>query len=195
MEKVSSVVERIIASAMEVLATKTISGTRMHLIAEQAQMGASNIHYYFKTKKDLLYEVLSEIQHRSTVRRERIMAKVEPTLKGKLSGFFISKETMIKQDRDADIIQFDFWVQGLAADVELKQRFQDSFGIWRSDIMQVLDEFSPALPKEKKELITYIMVSMLMGASMQYYYNPQALDLTAYFSTCLDMILGLIDAQ
>jgi len=185
--------EHIVASALTVLTNHTISGTRMHLIAEEAGIVASNIHYYFKTKKDLLYAVLAEIQRRSSARRELIMAQVEPSLKGKLSGFFTSKQILIEEDRECDISQFDFWVQGLAADAELKQRFQRSLAIWRSDIMQVLDEFMPDMEKSKKDLLTYIMVSMMMGASMQYYYNPEALNLDAYFSACLDMVLRAMD--
>ena len=187
----TSVEDKIICSALTVLTNKTISGTRMHLIADEAGMGASNIHYYFKTKQDLLLAVLDEIQRRSTTRRLRIMAGENQTLKGKLSGFFASKREMILEDREVDIVQFDLWVQGLA-DEPLKARFQQSFGIWRGDIIEVLDEFLPDMPEKRKNMIAYTMISMMMGASMQYHNNPKQLDLDDYFSTCIEMLLNMM---
>lgn len=187
-----SVEDRIICSALTVLTKKSISGTRMHLIADEANMGASNIHYYFKTKQDLLIAVLDEIQRRSSERRLRIMAEETPTLKGRLSGFFASKREMILDDREADIVQFDFWVQGLA-DEELKARFQRSFSIWRGDIIEVLDEFFPDMPKKRKNMIANMMISMMMGASMQYHNDPAQLDLDEYFSTCIQMLLKMLE--
>ena len=41
-------------------------------------------------------------------------------------------------------------------------------------------------------MVAYIMVSMMMGASLQYYNNLDKLDLKQYFSTCLDMMLSWI---
>ena len=46
--------ERILNAALKVVNYVTISGTRMHLIAEKADMVQSNVHYYYKTKQELL---------------------------------------------------------------------------------------------------------------------------------------------
>ena len=46
--------ERILNAALKVVNDVTISGTRMHLIADKADMVQSNVHYYYKTKQDLL---------------------------------------------------------------------------------------------------------------------------------------------
>ncbi len=186
------VTEHIIDSTIEVLAQKTISGTRMALIAQQAEMGASNIHYYFKTKKDLLHAVLMELQRRSSVRREGIMQHVGPSVDSQLAGFFESKATMIQNDPFADTIQFDFWVQGLTDDHELTEQVNDSFDIWRKDIIKVLEEHAPGMDQIKKEMLAHIMVSMMMGASMQYHNCPTPIDLDIYFSHCLKMILDQI---
>ena len=42
--------ERILNAALKVVNDVTISGTRMHLIAEKADMVQSNVHYYYKNK-------------------------------------------------------------------------------------------------------------------------------------------------
>ena len=46
--------DRILEAALYTVESHTISGTRMHLIAEEAQMVQSNVHYYYRTKEALL---------------------------------------------------------------------------------------------------------------------------------------------
>ena len=43
--------QKIMDAALDVVAEKSISGTRVHLIAERAGIVQSNLHYYFKTKE------------------------------------------------------------------------------------------------------------------------------------------------
>ena len=54
--------EKILAAAFKVADRYALSGTRMHLIAEEAKLVQSNLHYYFKTKQDLLLALLQYIQ-------------------------------------------------------------------------------------------------------------------------------------
>ena len=53
--------ERILDAAFDVVYEKTISGTRMALIAERAGMFQSNIHYYFKSKHELMLAVQKKV--------------------------------------------------------------------------------------------------------------------------------------
>jgi AcrR family transcriptional regulator len=54
--------KKILEATLEVIAKEKISGTRMHLIAKEAAMTQSNLHYYFPTKNDLLIALLDDIQ-------------------------------------------------------------------------------------------------------------------------------------
>lgn len=192
--ELQSVEEKIISCALKVIANKTIGGTRIHLVAEEAGMRPSNIHYYFKTKEDLLKAVLEEIQQRSSSRRQQLTRSAGDTLKEQLLVFFDSKQRMIEQDQQSDIVQIDFWLQGMGDNAQMKTQFQTFFEVWRDDIFAVLDRYIPDLCDAKKKNLTYIMVSMMIGTSMQYHYEPDELKLSEYFSTCLDMILGIIDS-
>src|SRR5450830_1813535 len=92
--------DSILKAALLVIASKTISGTRMMLIANEAKMATSNIHYHYKTKRVLLLAVLDEIQRRSTERRKQILGQVEQTLSGVLEGYFISKKNLILNEKE-----------------------------------------------------------------------------------------------
>ena len=86
--------ERILNAALKVVNDVTISGTRMHLIAEKADMVQSNVHYYYKTKQELLKGL-----------QEWILEASEQELKQRYTGrsvtYFLSaeKNTADKEER------------------------------------------------------------------------------------------------
>ncbi len=186
--------KQIIEAAIRILSKKTISGTRLHLVAQEAGISNSNIVYYFKSKKRLLLAVLNEIQRRSSERRKIISKEANSTLVDSLSGFFKSKKEMILHEKDYDIIKFDFWLQSLV-DENIRDVYVCNNKIWRSDIISELDKYIPDLANDKKVLISHIMVSMMMGASMQYINEKEPVDLDSYFSLCMDMLLCVLNTS
>ncbi len=185
--------KKILDAAIDVLAENAISGTRVRIVADKAGVLPSNIHYYFTTKEDLLKCVLKEIEHRSASRRKELNKNVERNLMDRLKVFFNSKRIMIEQDSKADIIQYDFWLQGLTnGKDDMKPEFKDFFGKWEKDIYDVLSEYAPELADGKKHAVVNIMISMMIGASMQYHYSDGEMDLEKYFEDCLYMIQDYI---
>ena len=71
--KKNTVKETILDAALEVVSENTISGTRMHLIAEKAGVAQSNLHYHFNTKKDLMLEMYSKMQQKFCKDREEFV--------------------------------------------------------------------------------------------------------------------------
>lgn len=64
--------ERILNAALKVVNEATISGTRMHLIAEKADMVQSKVHYYYKTKQALLEGLQERFQESYSEWRDAI---------------------------------------------------------------------------------------------------------------------------
>ena len=83
--------ETILKSALKVVDAKTISGTRMHLIAKEAGMSQSNLHYHFRTKKELLLALLHYLQKQFSEDRENDLKNRADSLKQKLGGFLIKR--------------------------------------------------------------------------------------------------------
>ena len=59
--------DKVLDAALQIVKEKTISGTRMHLIAEEANMVQSNVHYYFKTKNDLMIALQKKVLNEFTI--------------------------------------------------------------------------------------------------------------------------------
>ena len=94
--------KRILDAAIDVLAEHAISGTRVRIVADEAGVLPSNIHYYYDTKEDLLKDVLREIGNRSAVRRQELKRDAGKSLVDQLKVFFNSKRIMIEKDPKAE---------------------------------------------------------------------------------------------
>lgn len=185
--------QRILDAALNVMAKHSISGTRMHLIAEEAGMASSNLHYHFKTKQDLLLALLSEIQDRFDGKREAVMDRPARNLRERLEVFFRQKRDFILQEPRYDKVQFDYWLLG-QSDETVKKLFGNSFDHWREHLIRSFLEFYPDMDPEYAKNLAFSLVSMMMGVSMQYL-NGDGVDLDAYFALCLDMVIGEIERR
>lgn len=182
--------KKILDATLETIAREKISGTRMHLIAKEAEMSQSNLHYYYPTKNELLIALLDEIQERFTQKRVESVDLKNKSFEENLSGLFNEKMDVILNDKKIDYAQFDYWVQG-TVNPEIRSKFEKTFDEWRSDISKVLlenKEYNKMDPKYM-EMLPFIIVSLMMGASMQYLIDEGKFDLNQYFYTAKKMVM------
>ena len=175
---------KILDAALEIVATNKISGTRMHLIAKEAGMVQSNLHYYFPTKKDLMIALLDRMQEHFSQKRVNSVD---------LIGIFQEKKDDIVNHEKIDFVQLDYWVQS-TVDPEIREKFQTSFNIWRENITEVLNKTQHLENNNSTEyaMLPYIIVSIMMGASMQYLIDKEKFNLDDYFSAAEKMVLKFI---
>ena len=92
--------ERILNAALKVVNDVTLSGTRMHLIAEKADMVQSNVHYYYKTKQELLKGLQEWILEECYDMQQVSKKSSKDTLEDQLHIFFQQKKnTADKEER------------------------------------------------------------------------------------------------
>ncbi|MCI7473129.1 MAG: TetR/AcrR family transcriptional regulator [Clostridiales bacterium] len=180
--------ETILSAAFEVVDRETLAGTRMRLIAEEAGVVQSNLHYYFKTKRDLLLALLRYIQKNFSEKRDAVLAQRSNDLKDKLSGFFEQKKQIIQDEPQYDRTQFDYWCMG-RVDPEINEEFYQSYQIWRKHIAETVRLYDPAVEPEEADLLAHVMVSMMMGESLQVLNSKLTVDLELYATLCCDMLM------
>jgi AcrR family transcriptional regulator len=183
--------EKILDAALEVVIENTICGTRMHLIADRAGMVQSNLHYYYKTKNDLMLALQKKVLRRCLEIRDRLKVDAKNTLEGQLDVFIRQKLEFILKEEEYDFAEIDFWVQG-HINAKIQTAFADSFEGWRKEIGEMLDKYEPDLPKQKREYLPYLIVSLLEGASIQFLINKGRFDVEEYFKFCKSIIIKTI---
>ena len=182
--------KKILDATLEVIAKEKISGTRMHLIAKEAAMTQSNLHYYFPTKNDLLIALLGDIQEWFSKNRQQVVDLDRKTFQGNLHAFFAEKKDVILNHKKLDYVQFDYWVQG-TVNPQVRESFRQTFDIWRNDISAVFAR--GGFSGEQVQMIPFLMVSLMMGASMQYLIDEGQFDLDQYFDAAEKIIVNLMD--
>jgi TetR/AcrR family transcriptional regulator len=185
--------EKILKATLEVIARDKISGTRMHLIAKEAKMSQSNLHYYYPTKDDLLIALMDDLQNRFSEKRMESVDLVKKSLDENLHGLFEEKKDDIINHKKVDYAQFDYWVQG-TVNPEIRTKFQNTFDKWRDNIKDVLmkNKATGETNSNYSEMLPIIVVSLMMGASMQYLIDEEKFDLDEYFSISEEIILKFL---
>jgi hypothetical protein len=113
-----------------------------------------------------------------------------------LHAIFAEKEDVILHNKKLDYVQFDYWVQG-TVDPAVRSTFQRTFDTWRKDIQELLNKGDFSTDKNSKylEMAPFLMVSLMMGASMQYLIDEGKFNLDEYFGVAEKMILSLLDHE
>ena len=188
----SKVEKKILDAAMEVVAEKKISGTRMHMIAEQAQMSQASLHYHFSTKNELMMALLDNLQESFTIDRKNYIDLENKNTDENITGFFEQKKNEILNKKKYDYAQLDYWVQGTTNE-EIRDKFRDTFNTWRNGISEAIGKNHNMSPGKSKDLsmIPYVMVSLMMGASLQYLIDEGSFDLDEYFKISESIINDL----
>lgn len=186
--------EKILDATLETIAREKISGTRMHLIAKEAGMSQSNLHYYYPTKNELLIALMDELQERFSKKRVESVDLENKTFEENLSGFFAEKKDDILNHKKVDYVQFDYWVQG-TVNPEVRDKFVKSFDDWRIDIREVIEKTKAKgiIDEKDIDMLPFVIVSLMMGASMQYLIDEGKFDLNQYFDLAKRMVTKLID--
>ncbi|KEZ85888.1 TetR family transcriptional regulator [Clostridium sulfidigenes] len=181
--------KRILKAALEVVSKEKISGTRMHIIAKEANMSQANLHYHFSTKNDIMVALLNSIQEEFSKGRKNYIDTEAKTVTENIQGFFEQKKDDILINKKMEYAQIDYWVQGTVNE-EIRTIFQNTFNIWRKSIEETFSkEEQEGIDDKTMKNIPFVMVSLMLGASLQYLIDEGKFDLDDYFQVAEEMIL------
>ncbi|MEG1254522.1 TetR/AcrR family transcriptional regulator [Clostridium sp.] len=181
--------KKILKAALEVVSKEKISGTRMHIIAKEAKMSQANLHYHFSTKNDIMIALLNSIQEEFSKSRKNYIDSSEKNFHKNIKGFFNQKKDDILINKKMEYAQIDYWVQGTVNE-EIRDIFQNTFNIWRESIEGILPKVDNKEIDEKSiNNLPYIMVSLMLGASLQYLIDEEKFNLDDYFQVAEQMVL------
>lgn len=185
--------EVILQATLESIAERSISNTSMQVIAEKSGVKQPNLHYYFKTKKDLLVQLMDWMEKHYHDLTEQYVG-TQTTFKGKMAGHFAQEQFIIEHEPAYTRVSFDLWGLG-QTDPEINQCYARTYGVWRDWISETIGQYMPEISEEKQNLTAAMIVSMLMGAGLQYLSNPEAFNLERYIHYCLDAVMLILERE
>ncbi|MDO4478031.1 MAG: TetR/AcrR family transcriptional regulator [Lachnospiraceae bacterium] len=183
--------EKILDAALTVVARETITGTRTRMIADEAGVSPSSIHYYFKSKDELMDKLQKRVLDKSFEFRNQRKKSIDPNnIYEVLDLFFFQKMDFIQMEKDLDYVNFDFWLHSRVDDMK-KKSMAEAYQEWREEIREmVVDPFCGDLPESDKEQLTFVLVSLMQGAAIQY--HLAGFNLQSYFAYCKRLIRTML---
>lgn len=180
---------KILEAALNVVYRETVAGTRMHLIAAEAGMVQSNVHYYFKSKKDLLAALFAYTQDTYYKQERAIYAGLaDASPEQIIRGFFRQKRDFLLHYPKFDYVQFSFWSYA-QVDADIHSLFTAAYAEWEEHIGGLLIRCKPELSPREAKPLAHLVISQIMGGIMQYFNDREAFPVEAYYETCTDNIL------
>jgi len=183
--------EKILAAAMNVISDKTISGTRMRLIAKEAGFAQSNINYYFKDKNEVLTKLSKHVSQYCFDFRDQFRDDYDKdSLEDQIELFIRQKLDFILDEKSYDFVEMDFWLQ-TRVNPEIKQSVSEGYKLWREEIdRKIISKFGASMSEKEKKDLPYVIISLLQGATIQY--HLEEFDVREYFEYCKKIIKAAI---
>lgn len=171
----------ILRAALETLAERQSSATRLRQIAERAGLHYGNLHYYFRSKNDLYLALLDSMLAPIVEERKAMMANPNIPPADKLDTLLNRNRELIERGSELRVI-LDFLVQS-AGNAAVRSKLQTMYRDWRADVAAILaqgierGDFHPAQP----ELLPTLIVSLIEGYTNQYLLDPSVGDPAEFF--------------
>lgn len=184
---------QILLGAFQCISQVGIAATTTRAIAKQAGLNQGIIHYYFRSKEQLLEKLLEVLFHNFTTNIEMIATCNLPPLE-KLERVLDSGFGFIGPRKEEFIVFIAYWGHAISAGGEIYCLYQELFSRFRSAIVTIIEDGeSKAVFKKgiSYEFATFI-IGMIQGLGLQYVMDEKQIDLeksTAHlkkiFSTAL----------
>lgn len=187
--------DRIIQAAMDTIADRTIAGTRMREVAERSGLGLGHVHYYFSSKSELLLAVLDHIWEMFAEERERMLRDPDLVPTRRFGVFLDQQRALLEEQADLLAVRLDYSIQGTSDEV-IEGKIQGGYADWRGRIAEQIEESagSGALSAEALAIVPDVCIAIMEGAVLQYFNEPDRMDVEAYFRVAKEMVAAYLDS-
>lgn len=166
--------KKIIENAVVVFSEKGIHQATLGDIAAAAGISKGTLFYYYRSKKDLLYDIL-----------DISIDKLTNAITGLIKGYNgeikreIANEILVMTFKR--LLKYDFYMkinyyllqEALLGNASFKEKFKDKYSKWREDIKDYLKELGVAQPEKEAA----ILLAAFDGLCIQYLLDPNGFKL------------------
>ena len=166
--------ERILRSALVLLAKKGYENTTINDIADAASVSRGLLHYYFKDKEDLVSQTLS---YGFGSMWEKSMGSLATATSAQdlADGMIDVLKKNIQQNPDFSALLFEMWVSSRRSD-KIRKVFSDGLNGTVDELKKLLELGSAVgiikINSDESEGIVRILLAMYHGLAIQLLTNP-----------------------
>lgn len=182
-------------AAYNVVAQKGYYEFTIRDIAREAGLSTGLVHYYFKNKKDLLLNLLKEINRNMLVLLNRNISKADDP-REKLNIFMTQAFDLVKNEKDYFYIVIDFWTQVNKSE-RMKLANSKLFKSYRDEITKILQEgiTKGFFTEMDVDYTAAVIISIIQGLIIQYVIDTNAFNYDDYTKKVIKHINDLVSKE
>lgn len=181
--------KRILESSIKVFSEKGVHQASLADIAAAAGISKGTLFYYYRSKSDLLYDILDISIQEIT----GLVTKVIQEHEGEITRE-ITRELLVVTFNN--LLKYDFLMkinyylvqEALLENESFGERFKNKYRNWREDIMSVLEKSKIPIDPARLKAKATILLSALDGLCLQYLLDPEALDIDSVCAELAEML-------
>jgi AcrR family transcriptional regulator len=165
---------KILLATFQCVAEVGIAATSTRAIAARAKLNQGIIHYYFRSKDELLARVLEIIFQNSTSNIEAIGASQLSPLE-KLRLILEAGVSLIGPRRDEFVVFVAFWAHSIAVGGKMLELYRELFRRFRATVKNTVEEGenSGVFRAGFSEQTALLIVGAIEGLGIQYVIDPK----------------------
>lgn len=179
---------QIVEAAYEVIASKGYNNFTIEDIANQAGLSKGGVLHYFKTKEDILINLLERIH---TVLEENIKIRSQKykTTERKLKSIIITYVTAAKRNPAFYVVMVDFWAQ-IPVNDRIRHINNKIYELMYNEIKKAIDTgINEGIFNEvDSSNVAHAMTSMILNVAIQWTFNNSIYNINRMTKTCLNML-------
>ncbi|MFW5813416.1 MAG: TetR/AcrR family transcriptional regulator [Fibrobacterota bacterium] len=157
--------EKIIQAARELIQSKGVASASLSEIADSAGVAKGTLHYYYRSKADLLFELAEE---QSLEFSRRFLELTKDTKQGEKRDTAIKRLLSEIVDQNKNSILIHLIMEGATGNAELKKKFRSLYHEWSSTIRQGLEQLiSLPVSDDTADIILASLIGMLFNTAVE----------------------------
>ena len=183
---------QLVRAAYKVVGEKGYADFTIKDIAEEAGLSTGLLHYYFKDKEDLLFNLLRGMNTKLKDQLNKTL-KVLTKPQDKLLAFCDEAFDLVEKEKAYFYVLIDFWAQ-MNHDKRIHQANVKLFQSYRDEITAILKEGETkgAFKVMDVQLTSVIIISLIQGTIIQYIIDNESFDYREYTGRIKEQIFSMV---
>ena len=180
---------KILNATFKCIYLQGITGITMRSIAKEAKVNQATVHYYFKTKDNLLFELLKVLFGRFIYDIERRYKPTDPPIK-KITAILDAGQYFVQKQREMFVVFNDFWALSIRIPMMKKlfsELYKDIFRVIQAAIEEGIEkgDFRPI----DKDRLGSLIISFVHGTGMHWQMLENPFDIGEHFNFLKDDLI------
>lgn len=184
--KKTSTREKILSVTRQLMTEKGVQATTLADISQAAGISQGTLFYYYKSKDDLIYDILE--QHFSQLTDAIIASIPRRSSSDKITLLRGTLEKLIK-DQDTSRMNIYLFQEAIAGNRDIKDRFMVKYQTWRELIARQVSSLFAINDPDHLASLGAVILAIIDGLTIQYLLDDQSFD----FKKAAGIMAGMLE--